>query len=101
VSANEDESRAVIARLARPHASGDYVVDEAALRAEGSAFPTLKAWIFAHGGIPETPRPAAGRGLHGSGRLPGVGGQSAGRAPRYLLPASALASPPALGLRAQ
>jgi hypothetical protein len=87
----EDRSRAVITRLARPHASGGYVVDEAAIRAEGSTFPALKAWILAHGGVAETPTAVAGRGLYGSGRLLGMGSQPARRASRYLLPAGALA----------
>lgn len=87
----EDKSRIVIARLARPHASGGYVIGEATIRAEGTAFPALKAWILAHGGTPETPTPAANRGLHGSGRLSDTDGQAAGQAPQYVLPASALA----------
>jgi hypothetical protein len=81
VNAGEDETRAVIARLARPHASGGYVVGEATIRAEGASFPALKAWILAHGGTPEAPAGIADRGgLHAVGR------QATRPAPQYLLP---------------
>lgn len=91
MSESEDNSRAVIARLARPHPSGGYVIGEASIRAEGSTFPALKAWILAHGGTPDSPvAVAAGRGLHGSRRIGDTDAQAAGRSSQYVLPASAL-----------
>jgi hypothetical protein len=81
VNVEEEQTRVVIARLARPHASGGYVVGEATIRAEGATFPALKAWILNHGGTPEAPTAVAeGGGLHGFGR------QTARAASQYLLP---------------
>jgi hypothetical protein len=83
-SAEADETAVVIARLARPHASGGYVIGEATIRAEGSTFPVLKAWILAHGGTPELAAAGAGdRGVHSFGR------QAPRAASQYLLPAGA------------
>jgi hypothetical protein len=83
----DDTTRVVIARLARPHASGGYVIGEAAIRAEGRTFPALKAWILAHGGTPDAPpEAAAGGGLHGSGRLADSVRQATRAAPQYVLP---------------
>jgi hypothetical protein len=77
----EDPTRVVIARLARPHASGGYIVGEATIRAEGASFPALKEWILAHGGTPEAPVASADRGgLHGFGR------ETTRPASQYLLP---------------
>jgi hypothetical protein len=83
VNVDDDATRVVIARLARPHASGGYVIGEATIRAEGATFPALKAWILAHGGTPEVPQATAGRGLHGFGQ------QATRAASHYVLPASA------------
>jgi len=81
VNVDEDQTRVVIARLARPHASGGYVVGEATIRAEGATFPALKAWILAHGGTAQAPAAVAeSGGLHGFGR------QTARAASQYLLP---------------
>jgi hypothetical protein len=86
VNVESDEIRCVIARLARPHASGGFVVGRAAILAEGGDFAAIREWIIAHGGAPETPALAAGgHGLHGSS------GSAPERSPYYVLPASALA----------
>jgi hypothetical protein len=85
-----DAIRAVIARLARPHASGGFVVGRAAILAEGGDFAAIREWIIAHGGAPDTPKPAAGgQGLHGSRRASGADPTGAS-VPQYVLPAGAL-----------
>lgn len=86
-----DPIRIVLARLARPHPSGGFVVGRAAILAEGGDFAAIKDWIIGHGGTPETPAPSAGAGgLHGS-RLSGGTDPAADQVPQYVLPASALA----------
>jgi hypothetical protein len=91
-SAAEDETiRALLTRLARPHASGGEVVERATLLAEGAAFPAIIAWITDHAGIPETTAVAGpSRGLHGS-RVTGGHVAESPRPLRYVLPAGTLA----------
>lgn len=83
--------RALLVRLARPHASGGQVIERAAILAEGADSPAVIAWITAHSGTPETTVAAASTGgLHGS-RVTDRGG-AASRAPhRYVLPTGTLA----------
>ena len=82
--------RALIARLARPHASGGEVIERAAILAEGADFAAVMAWIVAHAGKPETAVSAAPtRGLHGT-RLNHIGGAEPGPPLRYVLPPGAL-----------
>ena len=59
--------RAIVTRLARPHASGGAVIERAAILSEGADSAAVIAWITAHEGVPETaaPAPPSG-GLHGS-----------------------------------
>jgi hypothetical protein len=86
-----DPIRIVITRLARPHASGGFVVGRAAILAEGGDFAAIREWIIDHGGTPETPAASGGgQGLHGS-RLSGGTGSASAQVPQYVLPASALA----------
>jgi hypothetical protein len=87
---DEDPIRALITRLARPHASGGRVIERAAIMAEGADSAAVITWIDAHAGRPEEAAPATGAGgLHG-GRLHDSG-SSSGRAPRrYVLPPGAL-----------
>lgn len=88
---DDDDIRALVARLARPHKSGGAVVARAAILAEGADSEAIIKWIMAHAGEPEAiGPPAATQGLHGS-RL--SGGPEAERRPprRYVLPAGALA----------
>jgi hypothetical protein len=89
MTVDEDQIRIVVTRLARPDASGGFVIERAALLAEGRDFPALAAWIVAHGGTPQAPQAStAAPGVH---RLEhsAIGGQVARQASRYLLPASA------------
>src|SRR4051812_46719366 len=86
----EGAIRATVIRLARPQRNGDAVIERSAIMAEGTPAAAIEAWIVAHGGEPETARPAPrGLGLYGdahSGRATAV----VDRAPRrYVLPASA------------
>jgi hypothetical protein len=91
VSLEQDEIRTLVARLARPDASGSLVVERAAILAEGTASAAITDWILTHGGVRAAPAPSPERhGLHGS-RLPGGGDRVSERAPHYLLPADALA----------
>jgi hypothetical protein len=90
VSLEQDEIRTLVARLARPDASGSFVVERAAILAEGTESAAITDWILAHGGVRAAASPAvASHGLHGS-RLPGGGDRVSERAPHYLLPAEAL-----------
>jgi hypothetical protein len=87
---DDDEIRAVVARLARRHPSGGVVIERAAILAEGADSAALLAWIAAHAGRPEAAPPAKKvGGLHGA-RLSASSGAE-GRPPaRYVLPAAAL-----------
>jgi hypothetical protein len=87
---DDDAIRALVTRLARPHASGGEVIERAAILAEGADFAAIMAWIIAHGGKPETTVSASPRrGLHGS-RLHDSDA-TGHRAPlRFVLPAGAL-----------
>lgn len=84
----DDEIRALIVRLARPHrASGGAVVERAAILAAGADSEAVLAWIAEHDGQPEEAAPVAvAGGLHGA-----RGGSDRVAPPsRYLLPAGAL-----------
>ena len=89
--ATHDEAiRAVVSRLARPHASGGMVLERAALLAEGADFAAVLAWITAHGGEPEaTAPPAPSAGLHAA-RTSASAEPGADRARRFLFPPGAL-----------
>ena len=83
----DEQIRAVVARLARPHSSGGLVVGRAALLAEGMDFAAISEWIVDHGGTPDAPALSrSGEGLHGA-RQPSNAGV---RAAQYILPADAL-----------
>ncbi len=86
----EDEIRALLKRLARPHASGGVVIERAAILAEGAHFTEIMNWVMAHGGEAEAAVVApAGGGLHGS-RITD-GGFAEPRTPlRFVLPPGAL-----------
>jgi hypothetical protein len=87
---DDDAIRAVVTRLARPHASGGRVIERAAILAEGADFAAVMAWVTAHGGEPEpTVAAAPGRGLHSS-RLHDSGGTGPQTPLRFVLPAGAL-----------
>jgi hypothetical protein len=78
----DDEIRAAVMRLARPHPRGK-VIERAAILAEGPASAAILEWILAHAGEPETTASSSSHGLHG-------GRDAASRGPqRYVLPAGA------------
>jgi hypothetical protein len=86
----EDELKSVVARLARPQPSGGYVVERAAIVAEGADSEAVMSWIVAHGGIAEEAVETSVRhGLHGS-RLHAGGGSRSRSPSRFVLPAGAL-----------
>lgn len=63
---DDDEIRALLTRLARPKRGGGHVIEGTAIRAEGSDFDAVEAWILSHGGKPEAPvAKAPSGGLHG------------------------------------
>jgi hypothetical protein len=78
----DDQIRATVVRLARPHPRGD-VIERAAILAEGVASVAIVHWIVAHDGEAETAI-AAPRGLH-SAR-----GTAEPATVRYVLPTGAL-----------
>jgi hypothetical protein len=86
----DDDIRAIVARLSRPHASGGDVIERAAILAEGADAHAIVDWIMAHAGQPEpTVPPASARGLHGPRPSEGRGAQG-GVTRRYILPVGAL-----------
>ena len=85
----DDEIRAVVTRLARPHRSGGAVIERAAILAEPGDSRAIFDWITAHAGEPEAVAPAAPpKGLYGSG-FGGAVTKPRGPA-RYILPAGTL-----------
>jgi FAD/FMN-containing dehydrogenase len=91
----DDEAiRALVTRLARPHASGGDVVERVAILAEGDGFAQVMKWIEEHGGKPEeavatSPR-GARHGLHGQ-RLADTIRPGSEKPRRFVLPPGALA----------
>ena len=89
----DDDIRALVTRLARPHPSGGEVVERAALLAEGEGFAEVLKWIETHGGKPEDTAPAAPRGtrhgLHGQ-RLTDTSRPGSDAPRRFVLPPGAL-----------
>lgn len=75
--------RDIVVRLSRPHASGGWVIERAAIVAEGDRAHAVLEWIIDRDGEGETARAGRGRGLHGSGRADGP-------PLRYILPTGAL-----------
>jgi hypothetical protein len=88
---DDEEIRALVTRLARPHPSGGEVIERAAIFAAGSDSNDVIAWIIAHAGEPETANSTGrGGGLHG-GRLSSAGAPGSDTAVRFILPAGTLA----------
>ena len=87
----EDEDiRALVKRLARPHgADGGAVIERAAILAEAADFTSVIAWIANHDGQPEAPLPVSTRGLHGS-RVSDRGADQRRPPLRYVLPGGSL-----------
>ncbi|MDX6645455.1 MAG: hypothetical protein QOK40_1182 [Miltoncostaeaceae bacterium] len=88
---DDDQIRAVVTRLSRPHPSGGQVIERAAILAAGTDYDAVMAWIVAHAGTPETVVAVAPRrGLHAS-RLEDGGGLYGAAPPRFVLPPGTLA----------
>jgi hypothetical protein len=85
----DEEIRALVTRLARPHGSGGAVVDRAALLANGGDFGAVMAWITARGGIAEEVVSTARGGLHDQ-HFDARPGAEAQTPRRFLLPPGAL-----------
>ena len=87
----DEEIRALVARLSRPHRDGGAVIERAAILAAGADSAEVLRWITEHDGRAEAlAARTSGRGLH-SARLDE---QASTRAPlRFVLPAEALAAP--------
>jgi hypothetical protein len=87
---DDDDIRALVTRLARPHLSGGEVIERAAILAEGADSAAVIAWITAHAGISETAVATSPRnGLHGS-RLGDSSGAGSPTPLRFVLPAGTL-----------
>ncbi len=86
----DEEIRALVSRLSRPHRSGGTVIERAAILAEGADATAVVDWILAHDGQPEEQALKAKKGgLHG---MRGTGTSEASDRPpsRFVLPAGAL-----------
>lgn len=86
-----DPVGAVVRRLARPHASGGTVIERSVIIAEGASSAAILSWISDHRGVADSTASAGAArstGLHGS-RINAAGGQEAGPARRFVLPADA------------
>ena len=87
---DDEEIRALVTRLARPHKSGGKVIERAAIFADGSDFAEVMAWITARGAKPEAVVSTARSGLHN--RDDEAGKAAADQTPRrFVLPPDALA----------
>ena len=78
--------RDIVARLSRRHASGGWVIERAAIVAEGERANAVLDWIIDRDGEGETAGAARSRGLHGGG----LAGSADGPPARYVLPTAAL-----------
>ena|SRR5687768_9391417 len=88
---DDDAICALLARLARPDASGGDVIERAAILAAGSDFTEIMSWVIAHGGKPEAMAPVVpSGGLHGA-RIDERAGTGPQTPVRFVLPAGALA----------
>lgn len=85
---DDDETKALLTRLSRPHSSGGVVIERAAILAAGVDFPAVMNWVTAHNGAPEVAVAATRHGgLHGSH----FADHSPSRPPlRFVLPAGVL-----------
>lgn len=64
---DDEATRALVARLSRPHPSGGVVIERAAILASGANASEVLRWIEDHAGEAEAPvPPASSGGLHGN-----------------------------------
>jgi hypothetical protein len=61
-TSDEQMIRELVTRLSRPDRRGASVIEPAAILAEGANTESIVTWILDHGGQPEAPASAAGRG---------------------------------------
>ena len=89
------EIRDLVRRLARPHGSDRVIVEGTAIRAAGSDFDVVEAWIVANGGKPQAqaPRPQKQSGGLFGDRFKDSDASRSLETARYVLPASALVAP--------
>jgi hypothetical protein len=87
---DEGDISTLLKRLARPNASGELVVERAAILASGGDFAVIMEWILAHDGVAEA---AAGSDASSRGGLHGARASLApARVPtRFVLPADTFA----------
>lgn len=87
---DDPEITTLVTRLSRPHSSGGFVIERAAILAAGADFTAVMEWITAHAGTPDVSVTSTrSGGLHGS-RIKD-GDASPSRTPlRFVLPPSAL-----------
>jgi hypothetical protein len=81
---DDDRLRKLVARLARPHASGGATIERATIMASGTDSQAILAWVVAHAEPEDVVPPVAGRGLH-SARLSDRAGAVTRKPLRYLL----------------
>lgn len=92
VKMDDDAICTLLARLARPNASGGDVIERAAILAAGSDFNEIMKWVIAHGGKPEAMAPVVpSGGLHGS-RMDDSRETDSRTPVRFVLPPGALAA---------
>ena len=86
---DDNEIRALVKRLSRPHPSGGEVIESAAILSAGGDYEAIMAWIVAHGGEAEAVAPTAAKGgLHGARLRHGMNPGAPAPA-RFVLPARA------------
>jgi hypothetical protein len=91
VGVEDDQIRALVTRLARPHRSGGEVIERAAIFAEGGDFAEVMDWIIARGGTAEAGVSSASGGLHAH-RLEGRNGIDVPTPLWFVLPSGVLVS---------
>ena len=84
-TAEDTTTRDIVARLARRHASGGWVIERAAIVAEGDRSAAVLDWIYDRSGQGEAAAASRARGLHGA-----RSGADDGPPVRYVLPTGAL-----------
>jgi hypothetical protein len=87
---SDEEIRALVARLSRPHRAGGRVIERAAIMAEGANSAAILDWIAADAWVAEDPPPSdagrGGSGLHGMRRESERSGARARPPRRYISP---------------
>jgi hypothetical protein len=91
--ATDEDIRALVTRLSRPHKSGGLVIERAAILAEGSNSAAILQWISEHSWEPEeaiaSNASSGGSGLHGMRREADRGRPQTQAPRRYVSPPGA------------